>query len=143
MPNPGKPHALKVITGSRRIAKDAPITSTFPVIDAAPPAPQWLPNAHAVSEWNRLAPLLVANRLLTEPALQVLGHVCALHGVIVERMGKGQPPNAALISVYRGLINDFGLTPVAQVKVRPAGGEPSTANPFARNGKRPLPGEGR
>lgn len=47
----------------------------------------------------------------------------------------GEAPTGHMLAQYRALVNDFGLTPVAQGKVRPTGEEKS-GNRFASNGKR-------
>lgn len=135
MPGPGKkPAGLKVVAGTSR--KDREVEAVaLPVVDAVPAAPDWLPNAHAVKEWDRLAPILVANKLLTEAGTSALAHLCALHGKIVQLYAAGESPVATMVSQYRNLINDFGLTPVAQGKVKSVGEKPES-NPFARNGKR-------
>lgn len=136
MPRPKKPHNLKVVAGTARPDRDGPPLVELPVVAEAPPAPDWLPNAHAVREWDRLAPILVANRLLTEAGLSALGQLCALHGSLVQQWSAGLPPNASMVSQYRGLANDFGLTPVAQGKVRPHGDKP-VENEFTNNGRKP------
>lgn len=100
-----------------------------------PVAPDWLPNAHAIKEWNRLAPILTANRLLTEAGLSTLGMLCALHGKIVQLYAAGESPTGHMMAQYRGIANDFGLTPVAQGKVKPSG-EKEKGNRFASNGRR-------
>ena len=94
-------------------------------------------STRAVKEWDRLAAILAANRLLTEASLSALGQMCALHGKIVQLYAAGESPNASLIAQYRALANDFGLTPVAQGKVRPHGEAPAK-NEFSNNGKRPA-----
>jgi len=134
MSRSAKPHNLKVVAGTARPDRIAPVIE-MPTIDA-PPAPDWMPNAHAVKEWDRLAAILAANRLLTEASLSALGQMCALHGKIVQLYAAGESPNASLIAQYRALANDFGLTPVAQGKVRPHGEAPAK-NEFSNNGKRP------
>ena len=135
MSRSAKPHNLKVVAGTARPDRIAPVIE-MPTIDA-PPAPDWMPNAHAVKEWDRLASILAANRLLTEASLSALGQMCALHGKIVQLYAAGESPNASLIAQYRALANDFGLTPVAQGKVRPHGEAPAK-NEFSNNGKRPA-----
>ncbi|MBV6436752.1 MAG: hypothetical protein AELANPGJ_02019 [Anaerolineae bacterium] len=135
MSRSAKPHNLKVVAGTARPDRIAPVIE-MPTIDA-PPAPDWMPNAHAVKEWDRLAAILAANRLLTEASLSALGQMCALHGKIVQLYAAGESPNASLIAQYRALANDFGLTPVAQGKVRPHGEAPAK-NEFSNNGKRPA-----
>jgi phage terminase small subunit len=136
MPRPRKPHTLKVIAGTDRKDREVPVVD-LPVVDRAPQAPDWMPNAHAVKEWDRLAGILAANGLLTEAGLAPLGQMCALHGKIVQLYAAGESPNASLIAQYRNLANDFGLTPVAQGKVRSNGAEPPK-NEFSNNGKRPA-----
>lgn len=136
MPSPRKPPQLKLISGTARKSRDTGDGVSLPLVDSAPPPPDWLPNVHAVKEWGRLAPILMANRLLTEAALSALGHLCALHGKLCQLWEAGEVPQGVLQSQYRNLMNDFGLTPVAQGKVKPSGSGPDS-NPFAGNGKRP------
>jgi phage terminase small subunit len=107
----------------------------MPVVTEVPSAPDWLPNAHAVKEWNRLAPILTANKLLTEAGLSALGQMCALHGKLVQLWSAGEAPVASMMTQYRNLANDFGLTPASLGKVKPVA-ETETGNKFAKNGKR-------
>ncbi len=131
-----KPTVLKIISGTDRHDRtDAEPAVQLPLVDGVPPAPDWLPNAHAVKEWDRLAPILVANKLLSMAGLSALGVLCALHGKIVQLYAAGEAPTGHLVAQYRALINDFGLTPVAQGKVKPLG-EKTAANRFGNNGKR-------
>jgi phage terminase small subunit len=132
---PRKPTQLKVITGTTRPDRPEQVTE-LPVVDALPDPPDWLPNAHAVKEWKRLGPILVANRLITEGGLSAFGMLCSLHGKIVQLYAAGEAPNGAMIQQWRALTNDFGLTPAAQGKVRAMGAEPA-GNKFADRGKKP------
>lgn len=76
MPGPGKkPASLKVVAGTDRKDRTAIIVVELPLIKEVPPAPDWLPNAHAVKEWDRLAKILTANKLLAEGGLSALGKV--------------------------------------------------------------------
>lgn len=135
MPNPRKPAQLKVVAGTDRPDRASPSSIDLPLVGSIPPAPDWLPNGHAVKEWERLAPILHANRLLTEAGVTSLGHLCALHGKIAQLYAAGESPTGHMMAQYRGIANDFGLTPVAQGKVKPSG-EKETGNRFDRNGKR-------
>ncbi|MET3132874.1 phage terminase small subunit [Oxalobacteraceae bacterium GrIS 1.11] len=136
MPGPSKkPAQLKAISGTKQPCRAAPAAINLPVIDEVPDAPDWLPNAHAVKEWNRLARILTANKLLTEGGLSALAMLCALHGKIVQLYAAGEAPTASMASTLQSMINDFGLTPVAQGKVKPVG-EETKGNKFANNGKR-------
>ena len=138
MANPRKPPQLKLIAGTERKDRDTGPAVTLPLVSAVPGAPEWLPNAHAVNEWERLAPILTANKLLTEAGCSALGHLCALHGKLVQIWAAGEVPTGQLQAQYRNLLNDFGLTPIAQGRARPAGKE-ADANPFTRNGQRNAP----
>lgn len=136
MPGPGKkPAGLKVVSGTDRKDRADPPQVQLPTVVEVPRAPDWLPNSHAVKEWDRLAPILVANKLLTEAGTSALGMLCALHGKLVQLWAAGEAPVASMVAQYRNLINDFGLTPVAQGKVKPVGQEPAS-NKFASRGKR-------
>jgi len=135
MPRPRKAHNLKVVAGTARPDRIEPTGVDLPLVDAAPLPPDWLPNAHAQKEWERLAPILAANKLLTEASLSTLGMLCALHGNIVQMYAAGMSPTGHMLAQYRGIANDFGLTPVAQGKVKPSG-EKEKGNRFAGNGKR-------
>lgn len=132
-----KPSTLKLIAGTDRPDRAGGPSVELPVLMDAPPAMDWLPNAHAVAEWNRLAPILANIGLLTEASVPVLGHLCSLHGKLVQLWAAGESPTGHMLAQYRALVNDFGLTPVAQGKVKPLG-ETRKENPFQRNGKRPA-----
>lgn len=136
MPGPGrKPAGLKVVAGTEREDRKSLQTVELPIVSTTPAAPDWLPNSHAVKEWDRLAAILTANKLLTEGGLSALGMLCALHGKLVQLWAAGEAPTGHMMAQYRNLINDFGLTPVAQGKVKPVGAE-EKGNKFASNGKR-------
>ncbi len=136
MPGPGKkPTGLKVVAGTQRRDREVDGGVELPVLASAPMAPDWLPNPHAVKEWDRLAAILASNKLLTEASLSALGMLCALHGKIVQLYAAGEAPTASMAGTLRNMENDFGLTPVAQGKVKPVG-ETDKGNKFATNGKR-------
>jgi hypothetical protein len=136
MSGPAKKRAsLKVVSGTERPDRVEAVGVELPLVADTPNAPDWLPNAHAINEWDRLAPILTANKLLTEAGLSAFGVLCSLHGQLVDMWTRRVEPPASLISQYRGMVNDFGLTPVAQGKVKPSG-EKEKGNPFAANGKR-------
>jgi phage terminase small subunit len=136
MPNPPRPPALKAIAGTDRRDRASPPQVELPKVEQVPPAPDWMPNVHAVNEWNRLAAILVANGLLTEGGTGVLAVLCALHGKIQQLYAAGESPTGHMIAQYRALANDFGLTPVAQGKVRQSEAGVRPGNRFANNGKR-------
>lgn len=129
MANPRRPNHLKSIAGTARPDR-AVAEVDLPIVGAVPSPPDWLPNAHAIKEWNHLAPILFKNRLLTTGGLAALGMLCSLHGKIVQLYAAGEAPTASMAGTLRNMHNDFGLTPVAQGKVTPIGDE-RKGNPFA------------
>lgn len=136
MANPRKPSNLKIVAGTDRPDREGSAAVDLPLVEDIPPAPDWLPNAHAIKEWDRLAPILHANKLLTEAGLSALGQLCALHGNVVQMYAAGLAPVASMVAQLRGLMNDFGLTPVAQGKVKPNGDTTKPGNKFTGVGKR-------
>ena len=135
MANPRKPTQLKAIAGTERKDRAPAPSIEMQPVDHVPQSPDWMPNAHAVKEWDRLVPILMANKLLTEAALGPLAHMCALHGKIVQLYAAGEAPTASMSGTLRNLQNDFGLTPVAQGKVKSAG-DVKSGNQFEGIGKR-------
>lgn len=135
-----KPRALKILSGTdqpcRRDQGD-PLFVEEPVEDMPPP-PDWLPNAFAVKEWNRVTKILFAARLLTPGNLQSLGVLCACYGCIVQQYAAGLAPKASELAQYRGLVAEFGLTPVSNSRIRSSGAQQEEKeNRFSRFGKRP------
>jgi len=137
MANPRKPRSLKIVAGTDRADRDGAAAVDLPLVDGIPKPPDWLGNVHAIKEWERLAPILCANKLLTEAALSTFAHLCAMHGEVVNFRAAGMPVHASNMAQLRGLSNDFGLTPVAQGKVKPSG-EKEVSNRFQKIGKRPA-----
>lgn len=136
MPGPGKkPAQLKAVSGTIRKDREVPNAVDLPVLSHIPAAPDWLPNAHAIKEWDRLAVILTANKLLTEGGLSALGMLCSLHGKIVQLYAAGEAPTASMAGTLRNMINDFGLTPVAQGKVTPVAPE-GEGNAFKKHANR-------
>lgn len=131
MANPRKPPALKVVAGTDRRDRDVQ-TLDLPPVKSAPDPPSWMPNPHAITEWNRLVPILMANNLLTDADLSALAQACALHGKCVQLYAAGEAPTASMVGTLRNLLNDFGLTPVARGKVKPTDAAPKQ-NAFSAN----------
>ncbi len=132
---PRKPAKLKAISGTTKKSRPEPELVDLPLVDDAPEVPDWMPNSHAVNEWNRLAPILTANKLLTKAGCSAFGVMCALQGKIIQLFAAGECPTGHMLAQYRNLVNDFGLTPVAQGKVKSV--EPGKKkNPFLKNVKK-------
>ena len=126
-----KPSHLKALCNTKQPCREPVESIELPLATEVPEPPNWMPNAQAVIEWNRLAPILFYNKLLTEASLTTLGHLCALHGKISQLYLAGEAPTGHMVAQYRAMANDFGLTPVAQGKVKSGGGE-DKKNRFAK-----------
>ena len=126
---PPKPDHLKALAGTARPDRARPANVAADAITETPAAPDWLPNCHAVREWDRLAAMLTSNRVLTELDLGTLGHLCAVHGKLVQLWAAGETPTGHLIAQYNSLAGAFGLTPVMRAKV-PTPNKPREENPF-------------
>ena len=100
-------------------------------ISDVPPPPDWLPNAHAVNEWRRLAPILVANKLLAEADLSAFAHMCAVHGKMVQLWTAGETPTGHMVSQYNALAAAFGLSPAWRGKVK-IGADKDAGNKFSK-----------
>ena len=77
MPRPAKPHNLKVVAGTARPDRITPVVE-LPTIDAPPPAPDWMPNAHAIREWDRLARILTAHHVIYVADASVKDQILAM-----------------------------------------------------------------
>lgn len=127
---PKKPHHLKVVAGTQRRDREPGRAMSVPPLDVAPEPPDWLPNAHAVKAWQRLAPILVANKILSELDLETLGHLCAVHGKVIQIWAAGETPTGHLIAQYKALASAFGLAQGWRGKVGLL--DESKKNPFSR-----------
>ena len=130
MGNPRKPTALKLVAGTDRPDRVAPVSVALPLAETIPGPPKWIKNPAAKEEFMRLAKILHANKLLTEACLSTLAVLCALHGEIATKFGKKEAPTGHMLAQYRALVNDFGLTPVAQGKIRDGGKKENPAGKF-------------
>lgn len=136
MGNPRKPTALKLVSGTDRPDRAAPVSVALPLVETIPAPPKWIKNPAAKEEFNRLAKILHANKLLTEASLSPLAVLCALHGEIATKFGKRDAPTGHMLAQYRALVNDFGLTPVAQGKIGERGKDKNPGGKFSGIGNR-------
>lgn len=136
--NEGNVSFLRGTNRSDRLSGDTAISRIEELLVSTPLPPLWLPNHHAVTEWMRLAPILINMKLLTEGSLSSLAQLCALHGKIVQLYAAGEAPGASMLGTLRNLHNDFGLSPIAQGKVK---GEQAKDDPkpnsFSGRGRKP------
>ena len=112
-----KPARLKAISGTIRLCREVPVVP-LTRLEVAPAAPEWLPNAHAVKEWNRVAPILAKAGLLSDGGLTALANLCAIRGKLIEHGAADECPTGQTLMHYAALTSAFVLKPVAQGKVK-------------------------
>jgi hypothetical protein len=83
-----------------------------------------------VRECESIVPYLIRSRVLSEPALSVLGIYCATLTKVVAAIEAGMPAQANMLTALRLLANDFGITPAGQSRVTPSAPVRLRPNPF-------------
>lgn len=131
MPGPAKtPRHLKLVKGTLQKSRDPGPGPSLPMLDSLPLPPVWMrKNVHAVREWRRLGPYLIANRLLGEGQLSAFATMCALYGRNVDTFSRGLTPTAAHLSAYRALCGSLGVLAMNLAQPKPN-------NPFAKFGRK-------
>lgn len=142
MGRPKKPRHLKAIAGTLQKCRDGETPKgeqpALGRVEFAQAAPDWLSTTFARKEWDRLQPMLVGAGVLAPADLGPLGVLCEIYGQIVDAGTRRNPITASLVSQYRGLCSEFGITPVSRQRVR-GGDVPSTpANRFGTIGRKPA-----
>ena len=130
-----QPDAVKAAKGETRPSRTSGDVVEFPSVAAIPEPPAYL-NAAGKRLWEEMTPHLFAQRILTIADLYMLGHLCQLHGAIVDQYERRIEPTAADRSQLRMYFGEFGMSPSSRTRIPAAGGEGKT-NPFTRNGKKP------
>lgn len=132
---PRKTEAQKELAGTEgKHPPKKPLELIEEPLKEIPLPPLWLSNIHATIEWERVARILIENKLLTESSLSSLGVLCSMYGKLIEVFEHGGVPKAAELQQYRNLANDFGLTPMSQARLKPTGPAKSK-NRFSKFGR--------
>jgi hypothetical protein len=140
MSGPAKrPEHLKLVSGTARDDRVDENAIKLPILEVLPAPVDWLPNVHAVKEWERLMPILVANRIIAEADLSAFGHMCALHGKMVQLWAAGEAPTGHMMAQYNALASTFALAPGWRSKVK-ISADKDTGNKFSKFKKDPSAG---
>ena len=103
---------MRALDGSGNTSRDAGAPEHTETEGAKPVTT--LVNTHAQALWDYLIPRLEAQRVLTEPDLIMLAHLCNYHGKIEQVWEMGEKPKAADMTQLRMLFLEFGLTPASR-----------------------------
>jgi len=104
----------------------------FPVVAEVPAPPSWV-NAEGKKLWQKMAPALFRQKVLTEADTSALAHLCQLHGQIVQGYRRKIPPTAADLSQLRMYFSEFGMTPSSRTRIGITG-DGKKENRFKKNG---------
>lgn len=135
MANRKVPNHLKVVRGTDQPVRMQALEIEFEPLAEAPVAPDWL-DILAKKYWDRIVPVLMAKKVLSEADLEALSVLCALYGKVRQAYTAGVDLSASLITQLRLYQTEFGLTPVSRSKITKSG-EDAKDNPF----KKPAPGK--
>lgn len=120
--------------GRRKLPKPGE-EPTPEVVSSLPPSPDWL-GEYGAKEWERVGPILIEQRLLTESDLYTFGAYCANVDLMVESKldikknghviagARGEVRNPALaafsqaVTSLRALATEFGMTPSSRARMR-------------------------
>jgi phage terminase small subunit len=122
---------LKLLTGNagheavRDLKKQAAKEPDPELVDGVPEPPRKL-KAEAKREWDRVASYLSQSRVLACQELSILATYCVLHAHIVRCEQRNELPTAAVLTQYRMLASEFGLTPTSRTRVKTIGSEGET-----------------
>jgi P27 family predicted phage terminase small subunit len=148
---PPDPTAIRLIKGN---PGKRPINKAEPKPEAkVPDCPEHL-NEVARGQWDKLVPVLLGMKVLTEADQIALANLCQAYATLIEaqnqmaktgilyKTNSGHIQQSPLLSIINGqvhivnsLLREFGLTPSARTRVSVASGEEERpGNAFARLG---------
>jgi P27 family predicted phage terminase small subunit len=123
------------------------------IVNELPPPPEWMGD-YGVKEWERVGPVLVELRLLSDADLLAFAAYCANVDLMIESMidiqkngttimgARGEVRNPALasfaqaVTALRALACEFGMTPSSRARMRLPGDDgESLADLMADDGK--------
>jgi len=108
-----KPTALKLLAGNpgKRALNDREPDPG--ALDLTPPAEL---SAEAVTQWNRLAPMLAQCGVLKKSDRDVLSHYCVAYVAFYEGVRAGKV-NVGLLGQMRQMLGEMGMTPATRSRI--------------------------
>lgn len=129
-----QPNEVKKGKGEKRPCRLPDNIVEFPLSKKIPDAPAWLKSPDGKKLWLELAAPLFAQRVLSDVDVHALGHLCQLHGQIVDGYRRQVSPTAAELSQLRMYFSEFGATPSSRTRIGTTGND-KKGNRFGNNGK--------
>lgn len=116
MPNRKLPKNVVIMRGTARADRtNNEEPEPLPIDSMAPPR-KLKPEGKA--EWDRVIGFLTSNGIVGAEGLSLLCTYCQIHARIVECEKAGIPVEAALLTQYRLMASEFGLTPAGRAKLK-------------------------
>ena len=125
-----KPNSLKIISGSKHVSSVP--TVELPLLNEVPNPPEWLKLPEAIELFKYWAPIMVASGTLTVGGVPGLAVMCNLGGTLADESKRGVKSSAADVGQFRYYQNDFGLTPVAQGRLKIPEKQKGDGNKFGK-----------
>jgi len=126
----------KRVRGITRPSRLHEVVVNFPKPEKVPAMPSWVTYPGGIELWNRIAPILHEQNVLTLVDVSFLGHLCQVHGEILDSYARGESVPAHKLAQLRLMSSEFGLTPVGRTRL-PKNSAKKRENPFNKNGNRP------
>lgn len=127
---PPKTAAQKALAGTAQKCRPAKEIANFQPLQLVPDPPSWLESdIRAISEWRRLAPLLIADKVLAEKDLQTLANLCLTQSRIMDSVANPLDFSPGLHAAYAKYASALGLAHGWRSRVAASEKEPET-NPF-------------
>lgn len=136
MPRKRETNDTKALRGTNRTDRGTSNLVALPKPAELPEAPEWVSEGAARDEFNRIAGHLHEAGSLTELSVVPLGHLASLHATLARHWAHEMTPPSALLSQYRLLAQEFGLTPAMATRL-PTPPKPRE-NRFAQRGRPPA-----
>lgn len=127
----------KINRGIRDPSKLLSVVLEFPKLEEAPPCPTWVKFEEGKKLWDELAPLFTAKKVFSTTDMQLLAHLCELHGRIVDGYIRNVPPTAAEITALRMMFSEFGMSPTSRMRLS-QGLPGNSGKRFSKNGKKTI-----
>lgn len=135
MPRRRDPEETKAAKGETRPSRRLENIVEFPKVDETPDPPAYLGFEESINLWNEIAPILFAQRILTIADVQALGHLCQLHGEVIDMYSRRIAVPASTLAQLRMYFTEFGMTPASRSRVAGSGAEDGKGNKFGNNGR--------
>ena len=131
MPTNPKPRSQKKLEGTYRKTRDMPVAVPGERVEWCDVTrPRWLDGVEARRMFDELGEYLTGIGVLTRGDLPALGLLANVHAEIREVRAEGHRTPAALMTTFRQMLGEFGLTPATRGRLNPVTARNATTDSF-------------